>query len=221
MSNPVKTTLAFCLLALVAAPASWSKGSAADGALKTLVCTACHGPNGNSANPEWPVLAGQNAAYIERQLHLLHDGKRVGKVGDAAAALMPPMALMLADQDIEDVAAFFASQVPTPREGEATTATAGRNLYRYGDRARGVPACAACHGPAGHGNPVSGYPALRLQQPLYLTKQLSAFSSGARYTKNEKGASNGGDNATIMQTIASRLTEADMRDLAAYIQGIH
>jgi cytochrome c553 len=216
----VKIKIAFCVLALAATPIAWSKGSAEDGALKSLVCTACHGPNGNSVNPEWPVLAGQNAAYIKRQLHLLHDGKRVGKPGDASAALMPPLAMTLADQDMEDVAAYFSAQSPTPRDPPAESSDAGQKLYRYGDRARGIPACSACHGPYGRGNPVSGYPALRDQQPLYLTKQLSAFAGGVRYTKDEKGNPAGGDNAVIMGTIAGRLTESDMRNLAAYIQGI-
>jgi cytochrome c553 len=221
----VKTRLAFSVLALLVAPAAfppaaWSKGSAADGAAKAATCLACHGPNGNSTNAEWPSLAGQNAAYIERQLHLLHDGRRVGKTGDAAAGMMPPMAAMLSDQDIEDVAAYYSAQAPTGLEADPSFWEAGAKLYRGGDRERGIPACSACHGPVGRGNPSAGYPALRGQQSLYLIKQLGAYSTDARYTKNAKGASEGGDNAAIMHTIAARLTETDMRDLASYIQGM-
>jgi cbb3-type cytochrome c oxidase subunit III len=221
----VKTRLSYCVLALLALPAfwssaAWSKGSANDGATKAATCLACHGANGNSTNAEWPSLAGQNAAYIERQLHLLHDGKRVGKTGDAAAGMMPPMASTLSDQDIEDVAAYYAMQVPTGLEADPSFWEAGQKLYRSGDRERGIPACAACHGPVGRGNPTAGYPALRGQQSMYVIKQLGAYSSDARYTKNAKGATEGGDNAAIMNTIAKRLTEEDMRNLASYIQGM-
>jgi cytochrome c553 len=221
----VKNRLAFCVLSLLVVPATWSlaawsKGSATDGAAKAATCLACHGPAGNSSNSEWPSLAGQNATYIERQLHLLHDGKRTGKAGDASASMMPAMALTLSDQDIQDVAAYYATQTPTGLESDPSYWEAGQKLYRSGDRARGIPACAACHGPVGGGNPAAGYPALRGQQSMYVIKQLSAYSSNVRYTKNAKGASDGGDYAAIMNTIAARLTETDMRDLASYIQGM-
>jgi cytochrome c553 len=220
----VKTRLTYRVLALLLVPAAlspaWSKGSAADGAAKAATCLACHGPNGNSTNPEWPSLAGQNATYIEHQLHLLHDGHRVGKPGDAAAGMMPPMAAMLSDQDIEDVAAYYSTQAPTGLEADPSFWEAGQKLYQRGDRARGIPACAACHGPVGGGNPAAGYPALRGQESMYVIKQLGAYSSDARYSKNAKGASDGGDNDTIMHTIATRLTDVDMRNLASYVQGM-
>src|SRR5258706_251285 len=81
-------------------------------------------------------------------------------------------------------------------------------------------ACLACHGPLGRCNPAAGYPALRAQHSVYLIKQLNAYSADVRYSKNEKGASRGGDTAVIMHTIAARLTDTDMRDLASYIQGL-
>jgi cbb3-type cytochrome c oxidase subunit III len=212
--------LTCCALVLLAAPISWSKGSAEAGAALAGTCLACHGANGNSVNPEWPSLAGQNAAYIEHQLHLLHDGRRTGKVGDASAAMMPAMAAPLSDQQIEDVAAYYSQQTPTGLEADPSYWEAGQKLYRSGDRARGIPSCASCHGPVGRGNPAAGYPALRGQQPQYLVKQLNAYSADARYTKNEKGASYGGEYAAIMQTIAARLSDEDMRNLASYIQGM-
>lgn len=221
----MKNRLAVCVLSLLVVPATWSptawsKGSATDGAAKAATCLACHGPAGNSSNSEWPSLAGQNAAYIERQLHLLHDGKRTGKAGDASASMMPAMALTLSDQDMQDVAAYYAMQTATGLESDPSYWEAGQRLYRSGDRARGIPACAACHGPVGGGNPAAGYPALRGQQSMYVIKQLGAYGSNVRYTKNAKGASDGGDYAAIMNTIAARLTETDMRDLASYIQGM-
>lgn len=212
--------LACFALVLLAAPVSWSKGSAEAGATVAGPCLACHGANGNSLNAEWPSLAGQNAAYVEHQLHLLHDGRRTGKQGEASAAMMTGMAAVLSDQQIEDVAAYYSQQTPTGLEADPSYWAAGQKLYRSGDRTRGIPACAACHGPAGRGNPAAGYPALRAQQSAYVIKQLNAYSADVRYSKNEKGASHGGDNAVIMHTIASRLNDEDMRNLASYLQGM-
>jgi cbb3-type cytochrome c oxidase subunit III len=212
--------LACCALALWVAPLSWSQGSVQGGATLAATCTACHGVNGNSTNPEWPNLAGQNAAYIQHQLHLFHDGRRTGKVGDASAAMMPAMATTLTDQNIEDVAAYYSQQTPVGLEADPSYWQAGQKIYRSGDRERGIPACAACHGPSGRGNPAAGYPALRAQHSVYVVKQLSNYSADLRYSKNEHGVSNGGDNAAIMHTIASRLSDEDMRNLASYIQGM-
>jgi cbb3-type cytochrome c oxidase subunit III len=209
-----------CVLALGVAPVSWSVGSVEGGAALSATCLACHGANGNSANPEWPNLAGQNAAYIEHQLHLFHDGRRTGKAGDASASMMPAMATPLSDKNIEDVAAYYAQQSPVGLEADPSYWQAGQKLYRHGDSTRGIPACAACHGPAGRGNPAAGYPALRAQHAVYLVKQLNAYSSDVRYAKNEHGASYGGDNAAIMHTIAARLSDEDVRNVASYIQGM-
>jgi cytochrome c553 len=175
---------------------------------------------GNSVNPQWPSLAGQNAAYILGQLKLFHDGERVGKPGDANPTMMMPMALTLSDQDMEDVAAYFAAQVPSGGEADPSYWQDGQKLYARGDGVRGIPACAACHGPVGAGNPDAGYPALRAQSSVYVLRQLGNYSADARYTKNAKGASNGGDNAAIMRAVASRLSDEDMRNLASYIQGL-
>ena len=122
------------------------------------MCTACHGPNGNSTNPQFPKLAGQNAVYIAEQLHLF-------KAGVRANAVMYGLSLTLSDQDIDNVAVYFQSQTPVGGEAPATAYQAGENIYRYGDPARGIPACTACHGPVGRGNLLSGYPALRRSSP--------------------------------------------------------
>ncbi|HEV7432439.1 MAG TPA: c-type cytochrome [Steroidobacteraceae bacterium] len=212
--------LVCCVLTLWVAPISWSHGSVEGGAALSGTCLACHGANGNSSNPEWPNLAGQNAAYVEHQLHLFHDGRRTGKMGDASASMMPAMATPLTNQNIEDVAAYYSQQTPAGLEADPSYWEAGQKIYRYGDRARGIPACAACHGPSGRGNPAAGYPALRAQHSVYVVKQLSAYSTEVRYAKNEHGASYGGDNAAIMHTIAARLSDEDMRNVASYIQGM-
>lgn len=209
-----------CVAALVAplAHAAGSApitGSAEAGAMKAAICAACHGPNGNSTNPMWPVLAGQNAAYLTAQLTYFHDMTRIDPTG-----VMPPQAAKLSPQDIADLAAYFASQVPNGLEADPSYWQTGEKLYRAGDPERGIPACMACHGPVGRGVPAAGFPQLRAQQAIYLIAQLNQYASDTRYTRDSKGQSNGGLYDQIMHTIASRLTPQDMRDLASYVQGM-
>jgi cytochrome c553 len=208
-------TLTFTVAASAAA-----KGSAEAGATKAATCLACHGVNGNSVNAVWPSLAGQNAAYLAKQLHHFHDGTRNGMEKDKNGMLMPPMASALSDQDIEDIAAYYSLQTPTGGEADPAYWEAGRKLYHGGDKARQIPACAACHGPMGSGNPAAGYPALRGQHAEYTTKQLGMYHDHARYTVNAKGATTGGDNADIMHAIVARLSADDIRNLAQYVQGM-
>lgn len=188
-------------LAITAGPAT--AGDAALGAQKAAVCGACHGMTGSSVNPEWPSLAGQPASFIIGQLRQFRDGTRVNP-------LMTPMAAPLSDADMADLAAHFAQQTPAGLEADPSNWKAGERLFRGGDAARGIPACIACHGPQGRGNAPAAYPALRAQHAVYTYNQLKAFASGAR-----KSAGN-----EIMQVIASRLTDEEMRALASYTQGL-
>jgi cytochrome c553 len=190
----------------------FSNGSAQDGAAKTAVCAACHGPNGNSVNPEWPRLAGQSAVYIAEQLNLFKSQVRANPV-------MMPMASGLSEKDINDVAVYFEAQTPQGLEADPSFWQAGETLYRRGDKARNIPACVACHGPAGRGNLAAGYPALRAQQSVYVIKQLNDYASGARYSgaKNPAAPSR---NGAMMLTIAKRLTPEDIRNVASYVQGL-
>lgn len=189
------------------------KGDAAAGSEKASTCVACHGVNGNSTNPEWPVIAGQNASYARDQILRIRDGKR-------PVPLMQPMVKDLTDQDVANVAAFFATQTPAGLEADPSYWEAGEKLYRSGDAARGIPACTACHGPLGRGVPTAGYPALQAQHAVYTVKQLNDYASDVRYNKDAAGRPQSGPNATMMQTIASRLTAEDRRNLASYIQGM-
>jgi cytochrome c553 len=183
-------------------------GSVQDGATKSAVCTACHGPNGNSATPDYPRLAGQSAVYIAQQLKLFRSGVRDNPI-------MKPMAASLSDKDIDDLAVYYEAQTPTGLEADPSYWQAGEALYRRGDKARNIPGCVACHGPVGRGNLAAGYPALRAQQSVYVVKQLSDYASGKRYT-----APNATPNAVMMLTIAKRLTPDEMRDVASYVQGL-
>jgi cytochrome c553 len=205
-------TLGFATATALAADAPL-KGDPAKGSEKAATCVACHGLNGNSTNPEWPVIAGQNAAYAHDQVIRIRDGKR-------PVVLMQPMVKDLTDQDVADIAAFFATQTPAGLEADPSYWQAGEQLYRNGDAARGIPACAACHGPVGRGVPAAGYPALQAQHAVYTVKQLNDYASDVRYSKDDAGRPQSGPNAAMMQTIASRLTAEDRRNLASYIQGM-
>jgi cytochrome c553 len=198
----------FLTLVIVAGPAA--AGDAALGAQKAVVCAACHGATGSSVNPEWPSLAGQPAPYIVAQLKQFQQGTRVNP-------LMTPMAAPLSEADMADLAAHYSQQTPAGLEADPSSWKLGERLYRGGDTSvdrygtrRDIPACIACHGPQGRGNAPAGFPALRAQQSLYAYNQLRAFAAGTR-----KSTGN-----TIMQDIASRLTDEEMRALASYTQGL-
>jgi cytochrome c553 len=197
-----------------AAPASsspFTTGKAASGEAKAALCSACHGPQGNSVNPEWPRLAGQSAVYIAEQLKLFRSGARDNPT-------MKPLAAALSDQDISDLAVYYEAQTPSGLEADPSYWKAGEALYVSGDAARNVPACVACHGPVGRGNLAAGYPALRAQQSVYVIKQLNDYASGARYAGADVAHSD--PNSVMMLTLAKRLTPEEIRDVASYVQGM-
>jgi cytochrome c553 len=202
--------------AQVSAPALSApiSGSADAGAAKAAVCTACHGVNGNSSNPEWPNLAGQNAVYILEQLEMFKSGKRNNPI-------MQPIIAPLTGQDFADLAVYFSSQTPAGLEADPSYWKAGEALYKSGDPSRDIPACTACHGPAGQGNPAAGYPALRAQHAVYTMKQLQDYRAQNRYRDAADPARvNSTRNSVMMTTIAARLTPEDIRNLASYLQGL-
>jgi cytochrome c553 len=198
--------------AAAAKPLPFEHAKADAGATKAAVCGACHGLNGNSQNPEWPSLAGQSPSYLAEQLHLFKNKVRVNVV-------MDPIVAPLTDEDINDLSVYFATQTPTGLEADPSYWKAGEKLYRKGDAEREIPACQACHGPLGRGNMAAAYPALRAQHSVYTVKQLNDYAKDTRYpgASEEKPVT---PNATIMSTIAKRLTAEDIRDVASYLQGM-
>jgi len=197
----------FCLLALVAAAGqSMAQGSASAGQSKSAVCAACHGPDGNSINPMWPSLAGQHAEYLSHQLAAF-------QAGDREDVLMSSFAAALSAEDIADVAAYFQSQTMAAKGADPTVVEIGEKLYRGGDTERGVPACMACHGPSGKGNPLAGYPVVSGQHATYIVNTLKAYAAG---TRRSDGAVN-----QMMREIAAQLSEAEMQAVASYMQGLH
>lgn len=187
------------------AATSTTAGSASAGQAKSATCAACHGADGNSLSPQFPKLAGQGAAYIVEQLQNFKSGKRQN-------AIMAPMAAPLSTQDMKDLAAWFSSQTVKPGETDPKLVKAGEALYRGGDAATGVPACAACHSPDGAGNEPMKIPQLAGQYSDYVVAQLQAFAKGMRTASDPNG---------MMRTIASRLTPEQMQAVASYMQGLH
>ena len=177
-------------------------------------CQACHGDKGNSIIPTQPSLAGQNATYLRQQLALFKTKQRNNPL---MQAVIDP----LTEQDFADVAAYYAAQTPAGLEADPSFWKAGEALYSSGDAARNIPACTACHGPAAQGNPGSGYPALRAQHSAYTVKQLQDYLTQNRYRDgNDPTKVNSTPNSVMMTTIAARLTPEDIRNLAAYLQGV-
>jgi cbb3-type cytochrome c oxidase subunit III len=179
-------------------------------AIATQVCASCHGADGNSAGGAYPKLAGQHPEYLVKQLM---DFKTQPGAKQPARnnAIMAAMAAPLSNQDMVNVAAYFAAQTPKPGYAHnKNTVPLGEKIYRGGIAERAVPACASCHGPTGQGIPVQ-YPRLSGQWADYTVTQLNAFTQGP-------GARN---NSDPMHTIASRLSDSDIKAVADYIAGLH
>jgi cytochrome c553 len=199
-----------CLILLAAGSliqtAAAQEGSVEAGRTKSVTCAACHGVDGNSVTPDWPMLAGQHASYMVRQL-------RAFKSGERTDVTMKPFADLLSDQDMLDVAAYFAAQTPTPKGADPALVGLGQQIYRGGVPARGVAACIACHGPEGDGNPLAAYPRVSGQHAAYVTKQLNSYASGDRRSDVDLNQ--------MMRNVASELFEDEIRALASYMQGLN
>jgi cytochrome c553 len=199
-----KLVAALSLVAVLGCSApAFAAGSVEAGQAKSATCGACHGMDGNSLSPEWPNLAGQHAAYIERQLQAF-------KAGERKNDLMSPMAMILSDEDMADLAAYFAAQKVRGGETEPSKLALGQRIYRAGNVQKGVIACAGCHGPNGHGNPLAGYASIQGQHAVYVANQLRAYKSGARAT----------DPNSMMRTIAGKLSDEEIDAVASYLQGM-
>lgn len=196
-------------LAAAAAPAAnepsitLAEGDAEAGQSKAATCAACHGPDGNSPTPMYPKIAGQHAGYLVDQLKAYKSGARDD-------AVMRGMVAPLSEQDMKDIAAFYANQEIQPGIADESLVPAGEALYQGGNKETNIPACIACHGPSGHGIPSSGYPAIGGQHADYTRLQLEMYASGRRP-----------DPTGVMSSIARRLSEADIRAVSSYVEGLH
>ena len=184
--------------------ALFAAGNVEAGKQKAATCAVCHGPNGNSDNPTWPNLAGQHAEYIRKQLEDYRAGHRKNDQ-------MAPMAMVLSDQDIADLAVYYASLEPRIGQARPEYLDEGERLYRAGDATKGLAACIACHGPTGIGNPAANYPRINAQHAEYTVLQLKAFKAEER--ANDRNA--------VMRDIAGRMSNDSIEAVADYLQGLH
>jgi len=188
------------------ATAALKPGDATAGQGKAAVCGACHGMDGNSTDPANPRLAGQSEQYIAAQLAEFKSGKRNNPI-------MMGFASALSEQDMHDIGAYFATKTSLPGVADQALVQQGQTLYREGDVARGVPACMACHGPDGRGNPGAHYPQVGSQHAKYVESRLKAYHDGT--------AGGDGPRVKIMVTIAQKLDDKDIAAVASYLEGLH
>jgi len=199
-------TLIVCVLALPA----FAAGDAAAGRSKSQVCAGCHGADGNATIPNYPKLAGQHAGYLVMQMQAFKSDKRKD-------AIMKGQVANLNEQDMQDLAAYFASQKTTI--GAATDQAKrelGERLYRGGNESIGMAACMACHGPNGAGNPPANFPALSGQNSAYTAKSLMDYRAGKTRAFDDKD-----DAGKIMYNIARRMSNDEIEAVAHYISGLN
>ena len=197
--------------ALLTTPLALAGGDAANGKNIALQkgCAGCHGVDGNSPAATWPKIGGQGEKYLVKQLMAFRDND-VNKSG-RANAVMYGFVKDLSDQEISDISAYFASQQLKFGEADASSVDHGLQLYRGGDKTRGIPSCMGCHGPTGAGNPASGYPRLAGQWATYTESQLNQFKLEERRN----------DENRMMRDIASKMYPKDIKAVSNVIQGLH
>ncbi len=206
MKSTSITCTAFSILMLfgIAATAATPLSDQSDMRQAAQICMTCHNHNGNSDNPNFPRIAGQQLNYIENTLHAFRDHSR----GDyRAIGYMWGMMQNRSDEEIHDLATYFSSVQATPnRKGNAEWAAKGKAIYESGISEKSLPACMACHGPNGEGSAVA--PRLAGQHKGYLLNQLAAFRGHDRHE------------ATVMPGIVTLLTPDDEKAVVNYLQGL-
>ncbi len=200
-ASAVVLTAAFALPAAAAGAAAPAKADLAKGQEKAAVCMACHTADGTRGIAANPILQGQHAEYLVKQLTEFKAGKR-------ANAVMSGMAAALTPEDMANVAAFYNSKAPvTGVSRHKDTVALGEKIYRGGIAAKQVPACAGCHAPTGAGMPAQ-YPRIGGQHADYTELQLTTFRSGARA------------NSVQMTAIAARMSDKEIKAVSDYIAGL-
>ncbi len=207
------TLLTLSVLAAGMVGAAQPKADVAKGKeIANNLCASCHSVDGNSGIATYPRLAAQLPNYLERQVHDIKDGKRAW--GQSVAMRVSPGVSTLTNDQIRDVAAYFATQAPKPGEtNPKENAELGAQIYRGGLAAKKIPACMSCHGPNGAGMPGGGsailaFPRLGDQHKAYVVEQMKAFQSGQREN-------------SIMADIANRMSEEELNAVGNFIQGLH
>lgn len=198
--------------ALAAEAAAKKEAAKADPAkgqvIAAQVCAACHAADGNSIAPANPKIAGQFSEYLHKQL--VNFRPQDGRKAERENAVMSGMVANLSPDDMKNLAAYYSGQKLKPAAAkDKVLAAAGQKLWRGGNAATGVPACAGCHGPDGSGIPAQ-YPRIAGQYSEYIEAQLRSFQGGQR-TNDRNG---------IMRGVAARMTEKEMKAVADYAAGL-
>lgn len=194
-------------VALSALPAVAQDAAKAQ-SIANQVCASCHAADGNSTAPANPKIAGQVAEYLHKQL--VDFKAQQGKKPARESPIMMGMVANLSEADMKGLAAFYAGQKLKPAAAaDKNLAALGQKIWRGGNAANGVPACAGCHGPAGAGMPAQ-YPRLAGQYAEYIASQLKAFKEGGRAN----------DPNGMMRGVAARMSEREIRAVAEYAAGL-
>ncbi|EGU40526.1 MULTISPECIES: c-type cytochrome [Vibrio] len=199
------------ILSLLASCSVWAQGSIEAGKAKSQTCVACHGADGNSLITQYPKLAGQHEKYLEKQLKELKLGMTSGGKQGRYEPVMGAMAMPLSEQDMADLAAYYASLPISNNSTPENVVEEGKILYTAGNAERGLTACIACHGPRGNGTELSGFPKISGQHAEYIKAQLEKFRDGSR--NNDMNA--------MMRDVAKKLTDAEIDTLSKYVGGLH
>lgn len=204
ISNLAKGVVSVLLLSAASSTLVMAQGNAQAGQAKSATCVACHGASGNeSLLPNVPKLGGQGERYLLKQLQDIKSEVR-------PVPLMAGIVAPLTEQDLADLAAYYASLEAPLGATEESKLALGAELYKAGNADIGVAACSACHSPDGQGIASAGYPALSGQDTPYIDQQLRAFRAGERNN----------DESEVMRAIAARLNDSEIAALASYAAGL-
>ena len=205
---PFAAVVVVCVGSLGSA-AAFASGDPVAGEAQALVCAACHGQDGATGiDPAYPNLAGQNEQYLYNQLRMIQSN-------DRAIVLMTGQLNAKSDQDLRNLAAYYAS-LPGKvgqAQGDDNAVQLAQGIYRGGIMKKGVAACSACHSPNGSGNSAAGFPVLTGQPSAYTIAQLTAYREGERRSDESFGG--------MMRGVAGTLTDGEIAALADYLQGLH
>ncbi|MEZ9563690.1 cytochrome c [Vibrio artabrorum] len=199
------------ILSILASCSVWAQGSIEAGKAKSQTCVTCHAADGNSLITQYPKLAGQHEKYLDKQLKELKLGMTSGGKQGRYDPVMSAMAMPLSEEDMADLAAYYASLPISSNSTPENVVDEGKVLYTAGDAERGLTACIACHGPRGNGTELSGFPKISGQHADYIKAQLEKFRDGNR--NNDMNA--------MMRDVAKKLTDADIDTLSKYVGGLH
>ena len=170
-------------------------------------CELCHGINGNSTvNENWPKLAGQNTNYLMKQMQDFQPFAEHRRNNP----IMNSLVAALSKKEKNKIANYYANLLGSIDTAQANLLSLGQRIYRGGD-SKGIPACLACHGPAGLGNPPAGFPRLSGQHARYIVKQLKAFRDGKRNN----------DKYQMMPIISKKMNDIEIIAVANYISGLY